>query len=111
MASMEHLSPSDEEDEVLTFESNSNEGAQADPSLCLIGRFLTNKPIKNHVMKETIAIVWQPGRKIAIKEVNKGIYVFQFFHKIDLQRVTINQTLSLLVKLSANKVEEVRSVT
>jgi 14-3-3 protein epsilon len=34
-----------------------------------------------------MAFLWQPGRKVAIKAVDQGKYVFQFFHKLDMQRV------------------------
>jgi 14-3-3 protein epsilon len=84
---MEHLSLSDEEEEVLSFDSDLREEVQADLALCLIGRFLTNKPIKNHVIKAKMATLWKPGRKLAIKEIYQGIYVFQTFHKLDMQRV------------------------
>ncbi|MCI30291.1 DUF4283 domain protein [Trifolium medium] len=87
MAGLEELHLSDDEDEVLTFDNSQTEDVKVDPALCLIGRFLTNKPIKNHVMKETMANLWQPGRKVSIKEIDRGIYVFQFFHKLDMQRI------------------------
>lgn len=87
MADLENLQLSDDEEEILAFGNSQVEDTYADPGLCLVGRFLTHKPIKNHVMKERMATIWQPGRKVAIKEVEPGIYVFQFFHKIDLQNV------------------------
>jgi 14-3-3 protein epsilon len=38
-------------------------------------------------MKERMATLWKLGRKVAIKEIDKGLNIFQFFHKIDMQRV------------------------
>jgi 14-3-3 protein epsilon len=84
---MELLSLSDEEEEVLSFDNDVRDETQADQALCLIGRFLTNKRIKNDVMKERMATLWKLGRKVAIKEIDKGLNIFQFFHKIDMQRV------------------------
>lgn len=87
MATFENLNLSDDEEEVLDFQVNQNEGTKADPHLCLVGRFLTKKPIRTYAMKERMASVWQPGKKVAIKEAATGIYLFQFFHKLDMQKV------------------------
>lgn len=54
IAGIDELRLSDGEDGILKFEVEQSTEASADLSLCLIGRFLTNKPIKNHVMKEHI---------------------------------------------------------
>lgn len=55
--------------------------------LCLVGRFLTEKTINLRAMKTKMADVWKPTLGISIKELEQGIYLFQFFHKEDLQWV------------------------
>lgn len=87
MASLENLNLSDDEEETLDFQEQDTEEKRADPNPCLVGRFLTTKPIQPHIMKERMATVWQPGRRVSIKEIEKGIFLFQFFHKLDVQRV------------------------
>nr|KYP48764.1 hypothetical protein KK1_029566 [Cajanus cajan] len=36
-------------------------------------------------MKERMAEVWHPRRGVSIKEVEKGLFLFQFFHRLDIQ--------------------------
>lgn len=52
-----------------------------------VGSSPKNLLIRSHIMKERMATIWQPGRRVAIKEIEKGIFLFQFFHKLDMQRV------------------------
>lgn len=53
ISGIDELRLSDEEDGILKFEVEQSTEASADLSLCLIGRFLTN-----NVMKEHMATVW-----------------------------------------------------
>ncbi|XP_074327332.1 uncharacterized protein LOC141665252 [Apium graveolens] len=55
--------------------------------LCLVGRFLTEKNINNGAMKTKMADVWKPAMGISIKEIEMGFYLFQFYHREDLQWV------------------------
>jgi hypothetical protein len=71
MADFDNLNLSDDEEEVLAFENSPTDEVQADPTLCLVGNFLTHKPIKYHIMKDKMAFLWQPGRKVAIKGVQE----------------------------------------
>lgn len=60
---------------------------QANLELCLVGRFLTNRAIRVHAVKERMAEVWRAVKGVSIKELQRGLYLFQFYHKLDLQRV------------------------
>jgi hypothetical protein len=53
----------------------------------LVGRFLTNKPVREKEMMENMAGVWTPVRGVAIRELGRGRFLFQFFHKLDLHKV------------------------
>jgi len=55
--------------------------------LCLVGRFITNKPIRTYIMKEKMAAIWLPVKGVNIEEASSGIFVFQFYHTKDVQRV------------------------
>lgn len=88
MADLENLNLSDDE-EVINFRKQlGNQERKANTDLCLVGRLLTYKILRVHMMKERMTIVWDPGRGVAIKEIEKGVFLFQFFfHKLDMQKV------------------------
>lgn len=52
--------------------------------LCLVGRFLTEKNINTKAMKTEMANIWKPTIDINIKELEQGIYLFQFYQKEDM---------------------------
>lgn len=83
---MANLNVDDEENEDLVFEDDVIEEIDK-YELCLVGRFLTEKSINTRAMKVKIADVWKPTMGINIKEIDSGIYLFQFFHKEDKQWV------------------------
>lgn len=58
-----------------------------DVQLCLVGRFLTDRCIHSHIMKERMSEVWRPVKGVSIKDVSPGIFLFQFFHKLDMEKV------------------------
>lgn len=65
-----------------------------DHDLCLIGRFLTNRTINFGSMRQVLASVWHPVKGVDIKEgpteAKTSLYIFQFFHELDLKRVIEN---------------------
>lgn len=67
--SMENLSLEVEEAEIeIQDEGDQNEGPN--PALCLVGRFLTDGPIRVHIMKERMAGVWHSGRGYQLGRLN-----------------------------------------
>lgn len=38
-------------------------------------------------MQHTMAALWKPGKGIFMKELDSNLYLFQFFHEIDVKRV------------------------
>lgn len=38
-------------------------------------------------MKDRMADVWRPGKGVVIEEVEPGLFVFEFFHQLDIQRI------------------------
>lgn len=55
--------------------------------LCIVGRFLTERKINVNEMKSKMADVWRPTMGINIKEIEQGIFLFQFYHKEDMNWV------------------------
>lgn len=56
----------DGDDLTLNIEKNQN-GSNGDMQRCLVGRFLTNNPIRNHIMKDRLSTIWMPGKGATIK--------------------------------------------
>lgn len=55
--------------------------------LCVVGRFMTERNINVNAMKTKMADVWRPAMGINIKELEPGVFLFQFYHKEDMQWV------------------------
>jgi len=85
--SLEDLSLSD--DEGLSFDIKEEESSQHDRRLCLVGRFLVNRPIRLKEMKIRMSKVWRTVKGVAVKEAQPGLFLFQFFHKLDMEEVLI----------------------
>ncbi|MCH84643.1 DUF4283 domain protein [Trifolium medium] len=79
----------EEDDEELEVEiGDTSEGIkEINPAWCFAGRFLTNRPIRTDMMKVAMAGVWCPVRGVTVKQSNNGVFVFQFHHHLDVQRV------------------------
>ncbi|WOG83583.1 hypothetical protein DCAR_0102760 [Daucus carota subsp. sativus] len=75
-----------EENEELVIEEGIEENVNRF-ELCLVGRFLTEKNINVRVMKSKLADIWRPTMGINIKDLKPGLFLFQFYHKEDMQWV------------------------
>lgn len=83
---LERLSLIEEEEEGFVFHvDESKEGSIVD--LCLVGRFLTYRSIRSNIMKDQMADIWRPVRGVSVTKASPGIFLFQFFHKADMQRI------------------------
>ena len=75
-----------------------------DMQWCLVGKFLTEKPINFMYMKNTMTGLWRSVRGMCIKDVDQNLFLFQFYHHLDMNRVirdgqwTFDQHLLLLNK-------------
>jgi hypothetical protein len=85
---MEHLYIEGEEDELeILVDERQITNDVVGASYVLVGRFLTDRPVRFHMMKEKMAEFWRPVCKVSIKEVEPNLYLFQFFHPRDMERV------------------------
>lgn len=84
--SMKGLRIQDEENESFILDGDIEEDIHR-YDLCLVERLLTEKNINVWAMKSKLADVWKPSMGISIKELERGIFLFQFFRKEDLQWV------------------------
>lgn len=55
--------------------------------LCLLVRFLTEKNLNVRAMKARLADIWKQKLGIIIKEIEDGVFLFQFYHVKDKQWV------------------------
>ncbi|KAM6592919.1 hypothetical protein CsatA_000622 [Cannabis sativa] len=77
----------DEDEEGLLFEAGEDGLAEIDDRWLLVGRFLTNRSIDFQAMQNKIATLWQPGRGLYVKELDPNLFLFQFYHEVDIERV------------------------
>ncbi|GAU35453.1 hypothetical protein TSUD_364090 [Trifolium subterraneum] len=75
------------EEEALNFNLEENDDERHDVNLCLVGRFIHDRPIKFNSMKTRMADVWRPVKSMIVKEVTQGLYLFKFFHPLDVKEV------------------------
>lgn len=81
-----NLNIEEEENKAIIFDNEVvEEGNKYE--LCVVVRFLTERSINVRAMKSKLAYVWRPARGITIKEINQGIFLFQFYHREDMNWV------------------------
>jgi len=76
-----------EDEDQMEFYLSKPEGNEVDLFLCLVGRFLTNINIHVPVMKQRMADLWRPIGGITIDEPIPTLFLFHFYHIVDMQRV------------------------
>lgn len=77
------LNVDDEENEEFSFDESVEEEVNK-YDFCLVGRYLTEKNINIRAMASKMADVWRPSMGVNIKEIDPGIFLFQFYHREDL---------------------------
>lgn len=89
---MNNITLDDEEEGGLALEETECEkGGEGfkdfDTKLCLMGRFITEGVVDFSAMQQTLAALWRPGKGVYIKEIDTNLYLFQFYHELDIKRV------------------------
>uniref|UniRef100_A0A803QNA4 Uncharacterized protein n=1 Tax=Cannabis sativa TaxID=3483 RepID=A0A803QNA4_CANSA len=77
----------EEEEGALLCDLVEDVGQSIDERWCLVGKFLTSRVIDSLSMQHTLASLWQPGKGMFVKELQTNLYLFQFYHEADIQRV------------------------
>ncbi|KAK6151616.1 hypothetical protein DH2020_014251 [Rehmannia glutinosa] len=57
---------------------------------CLVGRFLSDRQVNFSSMKNMLASIWRPVKGVFIKDLGPNLFLFQFFHELDIARVQSN---------------------
>ncbi|XP_060959153.1 uncharacterized protein LOC133030431 [Cannabis sativa] len=81
------ISIDEEEVEVLRLPTSRAEEVAIDTRWCLVGKLLTGRVSDFNVFQNMMAFLWQPGMGMYVKELNPNLFLFQFYHEIDIQRV------------------------
>ncbi|VFQ67019.1 unnamed protein product [Cuscuta campestris] len=78
-----------EEEIGISFEADSgiHTNLGDDQTWNIVGRLLTDKPIKFDIFKNVIASVWKPAMGVQITQGEEGILWFRFFHPKDAERI------------------------
>ncbi|XP_019185254.1 PREDICTED: uncharacterized protein LOC109180221 [Ipomoea nil] len=63
------------------------DGDEEEETWRIVGRFLTQKMVKLDFMRQVLASVWQPVRGVQVTEIQRGLFLFVFFHKTDVEYV------------------------
>ena len=65
-----------------------NEGEEISAlSLCVVGKLWTKRKFNSTAFINTIKKIWNPNKGMEAKEIDTNLYLFQFFHWKDLDRV------------------------
>lgn len=89
---MNNISLKEEKDGGLTLDTevlidNDQTITDFDPKLCVVARFITEGIVDFPAMQQTMAALWKPGRGVYMKELETNLYLFQFYHEVDVKRV------------------------
>uniref|UniRef100_A0A803PEK6 Reverse transcriptase domain-containing protein n=1 Tax=Cannabis sativa TaxID=3483 RepID=A0A803PEK6_CANSA len=77
----------EEETGGLQYGVNDDDLSEIDDRWCLVGRFITDREIDFLAMQHKMASLWRPGRGLYVKELEPNLYLFQFYHEVDIGRV------------------------
>ncbi|XP_074377829.1 uncharacterized protein LOC141719355 [Apium graveolens] len=58
-----------------------------DAKLYVVGKFLTEGRTDFQALQQTLAALWKPGMGVYIKELETNLFLFQFYHEVDVKRV------------------------
>lgn len=89
---MNNISLEDEDEGGLLFDhetlsNNDNPNEGFDAKFCVVARFLTEGQVDFAAMQQTLAALWRPGMGVYMKELDANLFVFQFYHEIDVKRI------------------------
>lgn len=54
---------------------------------CVVGRLVTDRPIKFAYFRDTMASVWRPWMGVTFSEIQPRFYLIRFFHEADINRI------------------------
>lgn len=92
----------------MVVDEESTDESYDDFKYTLVGKLLTEKPVKFNFMRDTLAAVWRPGKGMSVKEISSNLFLFQLFHEVDMKRIledgpwAYEHSLLVLTKMEPN---------
>ncbi|KAJ8438736.1 hypothetical protein Cgig2_013782 [Carnegiea gigantea] len=83
MIEREKLKLTKEEEEAADYKEEIPKERKEEIALSLFGKFLTPSTFSTKAMKTVMQAVWRPSRGMVVKELDKNLFLFQFFLKKD----------------------------
>lgn len=103
------LADLDDEDEAMQIQGVAVNQQTNDLNYCVVGRLVTDRPIKFPFFKDTIPSVWRPAMGVSFREIQPKLYLFQFYHEADVRRILMDgpwsyeQNLLVLKRIEGNE--------
>ena len=72
---------------VVSWDEDSESENNSELSLCLVGRLWTTRRFNSTALMNTMTKIWSPRKGMEAKEIETNLFLFQFFHWKDLDRV------------------------
>lgn len=64
------------------------EDDQSSLSLCFVGKLWTIRRFNSHAFMSTMERIWNPKHGLEAKEIGANLFLFQFYHWRDMEKVT-----------------------
>lgn len=75
------------EDDVVDLDSGFEDERDSKLSLRLVGKVLTEKPLKFDAVKRTLLHIWSLKEGVVIRSMGVNLFLFQFFHWKDREKI------------------------
>uniref|UniRef100_A0A7C9EUN2 DUF4283 domain-containing protein n=1 Tax=Opuntia streptacantha TaxID=393608 RepID=A0A7C9EUN2_OPUST len=72
---------------VVRWEDDSDGEENSELSLCLVGKLWTTRRFNSNAFMNLMTKIWSPRKGLAAKEIGTNLFLFQFYHWKDLDRV------------------------
>lgn len=100
---------SNEEENVILFDESDSVEQSTKNQYIIVGRLLTEKPIKFNFSKETLAGIWRSGKGMRVKDLAPNLFLLQFFYQMDMDRIledvpwSYKQSMLVMKKLAPHE--------
>lgn len=82
------LTMTEDEDEIIDCEDGEEgEIVQEQLNLCLVGKIMTENSFSTEAMHNALKVAWRLGKGMVVRELDKNIFIFQFFSMMDKIKV------------------------
>lgn len=87
------------EDDIVDLDTSNDEHHVPKLSLQLVGRILTSKPLNFDAVRRTLLHIWSLKKGVVIRAMESNLFLFQFFHWKDVEKVLKGRPWSFENKL------------